>query len=149
MRGVLHDLLVPETGLVGGEVCLYAFRVAVVKFTVLGGSYVGSVFLWQDFSVLDRLDGAVVVVLVDLFVDGRADFFVLMGLHDFVFDCGGYRLVDCGVVVTGPGREVLDGVLHFLHFDGVSNVLGRVRALIVVGIKDKSRSWMLGMQIRL
>jgi hypothetical protein len=32
--------------------------------------------------------------------------------------------VDCGVVVTSPGRELLDSVLHFLHFDRVLSVLG-------------------------
>jgi hypothetical protein len=73
------------------------------------------VLLREHLTVLHWLDGAVVVVLVNLLVDGGLNLLMLMGLHDLMLDSGSDSLVDSGVVVTRLGHEVRDGSLGLFH----------------------------------
>jgi hypothetical protein len=59
----------------------------------------------------------VVVVLVDLLLDGRKDFLMPALLDSLVGYCRGNFLVDGGVMVTGLGKEVVNGSFCFIHFD--------------------------------
>jgi hypothetical protein len=122
VRRRVDDLLVLEAGLVGQERGLCAFMVAVVEFAVLGRDYIGSVLLGQDLAVLDGLDRAVVVVLVDFFVNRGVDFFVLGGLDGLVLDGRRNCLVYSCVVAAGSGGEVLDGLFHLIHVDDLLDV---------------------------
>jgi hypothetical protein len=108
MRGLLHDLVVLEPALVFSEGSLGVIMITVIKFSVLHGANVGSVFLGQNLLVLNRLDGAMVVVLMNLLVDGGVDLLVLVRLDCFVLYGWGYFLVDSSVMVAGIGSEIFD-----------------------------------------
>lgn len=90
----------------------------MVEFSVLYGSEFGVMLLGKNLSVLDGLNGAVIVVLVDLSVDSCRDILVLMWLDCLVLDMWCNCLMDCGVMVSGLGHEVVDCGFGFLHFGG-------------------------------
>lgn len=100
MRGIGHEAVVFEASLVVGERALGMFVVAMVELSVLHGADVGGVCLRQDLSVLDGLHCAVVVVLVDLLVDGCVDLLVLVRLDCFLLYGWRYFLVHRRVVVA-------------------------------------------------
>ena len=91
--------------------------VTVVELAMLNAAELGSVCLGEDLTVVDGLDGAVVVVLVNLLVNGSVDLLVLVRLDRLVVDSRGNRLVDGCVVVTGAAHEVGDSCLRLIHFD--------------------------------
>lgn len=70
---------------------------------MLNSDDVVSVLLREDLTVCHGLDGGVVVVLVNLLVDGSGDLLMLGLVDGLVKDCGCNTLVDSGVVVTGLG----------------------------------------------
>jgi len=111
------DGLVLELSSLLFETGSYVTVVAVVVFTVLDWCKVVGVLLWQDLAVLDRLDGCVVVILVDLFVNGGLDVLVSCSSNGLVLDSWGNTLVNGGVVVTGLGHEAADCLLCFVHVD--------------------------------
>jgi len=98
--GSIDTPLIAELSLFLRQVLLGGFVVTVVKLAVLDSTELGSVLLWKDLTVLDWLDGAVVVVLVNLLVDSSVDLLVLVGLDDLLGDCRGNCLVDSGVMVA-------------------------------------------------
>jgi hypothetical protein len=73
------------------------------------------VLLREDLAVLHWLDGAVVMVLVNLLVDRSVDLLMLVRLDGLVLHGRCNCLMNSGVVVAGAGREVLDGGSGFLH----------------------------------
>lgn len=93
--GVLElQTLLLKTGLDGGIV-------TVVLLALLNGSHLVDVLLWENFTVLDGLHRGVVVVLVDLTVDGGSSLLMAV-LGDALVDYGrGDLLVNGGVIVTG------------------------------------------------
>lgn len=117
VSGLVNTPLVSKAGLVINKRPLGSVGIAVVKLAVLNGTKLGSVLLGENLTVQHRLDGAVVVILVDLLVDGCVDLLVYVGLNDFVLNSGGYSLVDSGVMVTGAAHEVGDSCLGLVHFE--------------------------------
>jgi hypothetical protein len=115
--GVLNAALVSKASLVVDQGPLSGIGIAVVKLAVLNSTELSSVLLWQDLTVVDGLDSAVVVVLVNLLVNGSVDLLVYVRLDDLVLNSGGNCLVDSGVVVTGAAHEVGDSCLGLVHFD--------------------------------
>lgn len=94
---------------------LHVVIVAVVDLLVLDRSDVVGVLLWQNLTVLDRLDGGVVVVLVHLTVDGSLSLLVLGAGDVLLLDSWGNRLVDGGVVVSRLGHEGVNSLLSLVH----------------------------------
>jgi len=117
--GLLDTPLVGKTSLVLNEGPLGGIGVTVVELAVLDCSELGSVCLGEDLAVVDGLNSAVVVILVDLLVNGSVDLLVYMGLDNLVVYSGSNCLVDGGVVVAGPAHELGDGCLCFVHFEVV------------------------------
>jgi len=115
--GVLNAALVSKASLVVDQGPLSGIGIAVVKLAVLNSTELSSVLLWQDLTVVDGLDSAVVVVLVNLLVNGSVNLLVYVRLDDLVLNSGGNCLVDSGVVVTGTAHEVGDSCLGLVHFD--------------------------------
>lgn len=109
---------VSELGSLLLKLLLDSGGVAMVVLAVLhGGSAVG-VLLGQNLAVLDGLDGGVVVVLVNLTVDGTSDVLVVSLVDSLVGDSGGNGLVDGSVVLAGLGHEVGNGSLSLVHCEG-------------------------------
>jgi hypothetical protein len=91
--------------------------VAVVEFAVLYGTELGLMLFGKDFAINDRLNSAVVVVLVNLLVYGSVDLLVYVRLDSLVGDGGSNGLMDCGVMVARTVGEVGESCLDFIHFD--------------------------------
>jgi len=117
--------LVPETLLLGSKSLLGLAGVPVIEFALLNSPDISLVLLWKHLAVLNGLDGAVVVVLVDFLVDGGVDLLMLVRLDGLVGDAGRYGLVDSGVFLAGLRGEVAELVLDFFHCDWMG-VLQRV-----------------------
>jgi len=109
LSGALYPPLVAELSLFLNKVPLGGVMVAVVKLAMLDTTELGSVCLGKHFTVLDRLDCAVVVVLMNLLVDSGVDLLVLVRLHSLVNNSRGDSLVDCGIMMTGLLGEVGEG----------------------------------------
>ena len=104
------DLLITELGRLLLQTKLDLLWGVVLVRAVLDRDDVVVVLLLQLDDVLDWLDGGVVVVLVNLLVNGGLELLVLGAVDGLVDDGRGDLLVDGGVMVTrlGPGgRSVL------------------------------------------
>lgn len=101
------DLLVTELLLLGRKTGLDLLGIVVLELAVLDRDDVVVVLLGENLTVGHRLDRGVVVVLVDLFVDGGHDLLVLLAGDGLVDNGRGDLLVDSGVMVTrlGPARK--------------------------------------------
>jgi hypothetical protein len=106
--GGLYPPLVAELSLLLNKVPLNRVMVAVVKLAMLYTTKLGGVCLGKHLTILDWLDCAVVVVLVDLLVDSGVDLLVYVRLHSLVDNRGGDSLVDGSVMVTGLLGEVVE-----------------------------------------
>lgn len=115
----LNLTLILELSLLGLEVSLDGLMVTVVKFAMLYTTKLGSVCFWQNLAVMDWLNGAVVVVLVNLLVDSCVDVLVYVRLHSLVLYCWGNILVHCGVMVARAASEIGEGLLNLVHFGAV------------------------------
>ena len=82
-----------ETGFDGG-------LVSVSDMALLDATHAVLVLLGQNLAVLDGLDGCVVVILVDLLVDGGLLLFDPRLVHRLLNDGGGDPLMHGGVMVT-------------------------------------------------
>jgi hypothetical protein len=123
--GLGHDTLIVQLRSFGFQSLLSLPLVAVVKLAVLGPNHSVLVLLGQDLGVLDGLDGAVVMVLVDLLLDGSLDFFMLSGLDSLVLHRRSNTLMHGRIVMTSLGLDVVDGLLGSVHgelSDGESSV---------------------------
>lgn len=88
-----------ETGLDGSSV-------TVVMLTCLNRCHLVLMTLWEHFTVLDRLDGSVEVVLVHLTVNGSGRLFMAVLRDGLIHDSWCDSLVDGGVMLSGLGAEV-------------------------------------------
>ena len=88
--------------------------VAVVEFLVDDRLHLVMMLLREDFLMLDRLDCCVVVVLVDLTVDGLGELLMAGGLDVLVRDSCGDALGDIGGMAS-LASEACDCGLCFLH----------------------------------
>lgn len=75
---------------------------AVTLLAALDGEHVMVVLLGGDNAVRDWLDAGLVVVLVELAVDGGRELLALDGLYDLLGDGWFKVLVNFGVVVLVP-----------------------------------------------
>ena len=82
------------------EASLDGAGIAVLVLAVLNGCHVVRMLLGENFSVLYRLNGSVIMVLVDLTVDGRGGLLMTVLGNVLIHDGGGDLLVDRGVMVT-------------------------------------------------
>jgi len=127
---VMHLPFVVELRCLAFQSLLGTVMITVVKLAVLDFAHLMLVLLWQDLSVMYRLDGMVKVILMHLLVDSCADLLMLVRLHCLVLHSGGDLFVDRSVMVTRLGDEVLNCCLCFLHvaqgrssIDGFSKLL--------------------------
>lgn len=100
--------LVAVPGLLGGELALDLILVVVLVRAVLDRHHVVVVLLRELSLVADRLDRGVVVVLVNLLVNGGLDVLVLGTVDGLVGHGRGNLLVNGGVVVARL-RPVIGG----------------------------------------
>lgn len=119
------DLLVLEGCELGAYTALSLLLIVVAELAVLSWEQVVLVLLRQDLLCSDRLDGGVVMVLVNLTVDGGCDLLVLNGLDNLLDDGGVNDLVHLGdgTAVTG---DVLDCLSSGVHVCGCLSVIGWV-----------------------
>jgi len=113
--GVVNNTFVTELVLLVYQSTLGVIAVAVVELSVLDSAQFGSVLLWQNLTVLNRLDSSVIVILVHLLVNGCLNILMLMRLDSLVCDARSYRLMDGCVVVTSLLHEVADCCLSLVH----------------------------------
>jgi len=113
----LDHSLILESSLLSSKVPFCNISIAMVKLAVLDTAKLSTVLFWENFTVLNRLDGAVVVILVNFLVDGSVDLFVLVRFYDLLLHSRCYSLVDGGVVVTGLAHEIANCCLSFVHGD--------------------------------
>ena len=66
--------------------------------------------------MLNRLDGGVVVILVDLTVNYALDILLFSSGDLLVLDCWVYSLMDGSLMLFISGVEVGNGCLRFIHF---------------------------------
>lgn len=84
VAGTVNSALILESCLLSSKGALSVLGIAVVKFSVLNGTEVGSVLLGKNLPVLDWLDGAMVVILVHLLVNGSVDLLMLVRLDGLI-----------------------------------------------------------------
>jgi len=102
--------------------------VAVLESLVLDRDDVVLVLLRQDLFGLHRLDGCVVVVLVNILVDGSGDVLVGVRLDVLLGDSLARVFVNSSLMLSVVGDEVRNSLLSLLHDDGcdVEKVVRRV-----------------------
>lgn len=98
--GVTNDTLVTELSGLLSKTTLVSAGITVLEAAMLNANDVVLVLLWKNLAVLDRLHRGVVVVLVNLLVDGGLDVLVSGGGHVLVNDAGGDLLVNGGVMLA-------------------------------------------------
>lgn len=115
-RLTLYTLLgVLELSLLTGEPLLNHVGVIVLKLALLNTGHLVVMLLREHLAVLHGLHRRVVVILVDLLVDGSLHtLFLLLG-DGLILHSRCYVLVHCGVMVTVLRGEILDCVLGGLH----------------------------------
>ena len=88
-----------KTGLDGSSI-------SVAVLTCLNSGHLMLMALWEDFAVLDGLDGSVEMVLVDFAVDGSGSLLMTMFRDGLVHDSRCDSLVDGGVMLSSLGTGV-------------------------------------------
>jgi hypothetical protein len=89
--------------------------IAVVKSLVLYWNEVVVVLLGKSLLVSNRLDSCMVVLLVNLLVEGCCNLFMFMRHDMLLSDVGLNIFVDSGSVLSIVGKEARNGLLCFLH----------------------------------
>lgn len=97
--------------------------IAMIDLAGLSGSDSVGVLLGKNFTVFDGLDRCVVVVLVDLLVDGCLVFLDPGLVHGLLHYGGSDFLMDGCVLVTRFVQHIADGCLSFIHCEGCDIVL--------------------------
>jgi hypothetical protein len=115
----IYNTLILELSLLLNKVALGSVVVAVVKLAVLDSAELSSVLFRENLTILDRLNGAVVVVLVYLLVDRGLHLLMGVRLNDLMLDSRSNSLVDSCVVVPRLGHEISDCCLGLIHCDVV------------------------------
>jgi len=119
MSSVVYTALVLEVSLLIDKVPLSRVVVAVVKLAVLNGAELSSVLFRKDLAVLDRLNCAVIMVLMNLLVNCSLNLLVNVRLHNLVLHSRSNGLVDGGIMVSRLRHEVGDSCLGLIHCSGV------------------------------
>lgn len=73
----------------------------------------------QSLGVLDGLKDGLVVILVNLLVDGGGHLLMTLRTHMLLGDGRTLILVDDGLVLVVVGHEVRDGLLCLIHDVGI------------------------------
>lgn len=116
--GFLDTLMVLEVTEFGSESLLGLMLVLVVEFSFFGGQDVVGMLLRKSFLVRQRLNGGVVVMLMNLTVNSLGGFLVEVRLDGLSSDGGVDRLIDGGVVAPVAG-DLVDGGSSCFHLDGL------------------------------
>ena len=104
------------------ETCFNGPFIAVMVLPMLDGDNVVHMLFGKDFAVFDRLDRGMVVVLVQLTVDGGLSFF-MANLYDLLLHNGRrHFLVDSGVMVTSlmPNEVIVLVKLNFSELESTA-----------------------------
>jgi hypothetical protein len=115
----IYNALILELSLLLNKIALGGVVVAVVKFAVLDSSELSSVLFRENLTILDGLNGAVVMILVNLLVNRSLNLLMGVRLNDLMLDSRSNSLVDSCVVVPRLGHEVSDSCLGLVHCDVV------------------------------
>jgi len=89
---------------------------------VLNRRSIVSVFLSKLLGVLDGLNDGLVVILVNLLVDGRGHLLVALRADMLLGDGGTLVLVDACLVLIVMRHEGRDGLLGLVHCEGCLSV---------------------------
>lgn len=108
-----------EACLLSSELLLHLVGIVVLEVAVLDTNKVVVVLLWENLCVLDGLDGSMVVILVNLLVDGSGDAVFLLTSHGLVDDCRVDFLVHSSVMLAILVDEALHCVLCGVHDCGI------------------------------
>jgi len=110
VSGFGDDTLILELSSLASETSLDLSSVTVLESAVLDSDEVVSVLLGKNLTIGDGLDGSVVVILVNLLVNGGGDLLVLGRSDGLVENSRCDALMNSGVVVTslGPIKSVSD-----------------------------------------
>ena len=94
------------------ELCPFLFElglegsfVTMNMLTVLHGENVMLVGLRKNFAVFDGLNGGMVVILMDLAVDGGGGLFMTMLGHSLLGHCRSNLFMNSGIMVSSLGPE--------------------------------------------
>jgi hypothetical protein len=117
LGSTLYSSLILELSLLLNKVPLCGVVVTVVKLTVLNRAELSRVCLGKHLTILNGLNSAMVVILVNLLVDGSVDLLMDVRLDCLVGNSRSYSLVNGGVMVTGLVSEVGKSCLDFVHFE--------------------------------
>jgi len=112
---VSYDTLIMHPRLLSPQCPLDGGLVAVVEFPVDNLAEIALMLLGQHLLVIDGLFYSVIVVLVNLLIDGSADLFMLGGLDGLFLNGRSHTLVGGSVVVSRLGDEVVNSSLSLVH----------------------------------
>ena len=105
--------------------------IPMLEIAVFNGSHIMRVLLWQNFTIFDWLNGGVVMVLMDLAIDGSGGFLVAVFGDILVHDCGSDLLVNCGVMVTSLVPAYC-GLASSLRYERLWNWRDKTEARVLV-----------------
>jgi len=105
-----------ELGLFGCETLLDVLIIAVLQIASLDTCHLVGVLLWKNLTIFDRLNGGVVVVLVDLSVNSGGNILVLSACDILLSDSWVDGLVDSGIMLSILVEEASNCCLCLVHF---------------------------------
>jgi len=121
LNGLTLSLLDLTSGLelsgLSSKTLLYVVVISVCDFAVLNTGHLVGVLLWENLTILDRLNGGVVMILVDLTINGGLLLLELSFNNALMGDGWVDALVDSGVMLSILVEESGNGLLGFIHFD--------------------------------
>ena len=82
------------------EACFDGMVISMLKVAFLDGAHSMRMLLRKDLAILDRLYGSVVMVLVNLTVDGRGSFLMTVFGNVLVHNGWGHLFVNGGIMMT-------------------------------------------------
>jgi len=91
--------------------------VAMLVVAVLYSSKVVCMLFWQNLLVMHWLNGGVIMILMNLLVNGGLDVFVFCWSDSLLLNSWCYTLVDGGVMVASLAHEAGNCCLCFIHCD--------------------------------
>ena len=133
MLGLGSNMLVLELSLLLSDTGLSFLGVTLIVCPVLDWDYIVVVLFRQNFSVMDGLNGGVIMILVNFPVSGNLAFLALMRVDGLVLDARRHAFMDL-VAISYPihgtscelshfcimmasfGDEVGYGSFGFVHF---------------------------------
>jgi len=113
--GISDSTSILELGLLSCETLLDVLIVAVLQVTSLNAGHLVVMLLWENLAVLDRLNGGVVVILVNLSVNSCGDILMLGACDVLLSDSRVDGLVDCGIMLSILVEEASNCCLCLVH----------------------------------